>query len=122
MITAFVKGRMEGAVFFSMRHPRLSELSQKGFAALAGLAAGLRPLPAYAACCIGPYGTGDCGNYRCNGAQCTGDGYVICRNVTGFCGPTSACWKSGSCSGYCCDCRCYYYYSPSTVFYCYCNG
>jgi hypothetical protein len=127
MVGTLVKKSMEDVVFFMERRPRLAKLSEKGFAALAGLATNLRPLEAEAVCCVGPQGTGYCGNTYCgaSGGGCLssqGCSYYIsnCNGVQG-----ASCWCAvdagyTQCSGVrCCDCLCT---NPPPWHYCYCRN
>lgn len=91
------------------------------FGVFAGLSVGVPAVQASS--CVGPYGTGYCGNALCSGtynARCTshqsGGSYTSCGYVAGFCSSTSACWGSGY--SRCCDCSCY---SNGYHWYCYCG-
>src|SRR5215208_2361669 len=111
MLNMAVGRRMEDAALFTIRHPRVAFIAQRGFAALAGLAATFRPLPAEAACCTGPNGSPQCASEDCAGYFC----WNHCSYTYGFCGSAS-CWTSW-CGGTCCDCEC-----GNGVYgwYCYC--
>lgn len=128
MMGTYATRRMEDAVFFALRHPIVSRASQTGFGWLAGIAANLRPLPADAACCTGPYGSGQCSSLYCSGSTCTGTSQHRCNNVVGYCPTETPCWTGAPCANYggyqdngctgtCCDCVCTASWGTS---YCYC--
>lgn len=128
MVQTLISRRMEDAVLVTTKHPRLAAIAQRGFTTLAGYAAILRPLPADAACCTGPYGSGYCGSGLCTGpvgANCGGNGYWTCYATTGWCLESSPCWShsqcDGGCDATCCDCHCW---APDFVtnFWCNCKG
>ena len=107
----------QGAVRMSRRN-----FLGRALAAIFGVFAGLTVgVPAVrAAACVGPYGTGYCGNALCSGtynATCSGSFYTSCGKAYGFCGNGIACWGSGY--SRCCDCRCVN--SNGSTFYCYCG-
>lgn len=117
MLGTVIRHQMEGAVYFTKKHLWLDGLSRQGFTALAGLAASLRPLPADAACCSGPFGAGPCGPGDCSGGNCAGKTHAI----TGFCPSGGSCWNDGC--GTCCDCEWVYDDPPVyQMYYCYCQS
>lgn len=88
------------------------------FAVFAGAAVGARPafgLPACAQFCVGPNGSGYCGDSNCSGNHCTNQ----CSNVVGYCPSGGSCWGAGGGLYSCCDCGC----SAGTyIVYCFCCG
>lgn len=119
MVQTVATRLMERALFVTLRHPSLDVIATRGYAALAGLAAAGRALPADAACCTGPWGTGQCPAGYCAGSACAGPAHYI----VGFCAGSAPCWSAGGSCGTCCDCE--YVYDDGTVYqnyYCYCNG
>jgi hypothetical protein len=118
MLTAFFTRRLEDAAFVTARYPRVRSIAQGAVAALAGLAVSFRPLPVAAACCVAPYGGGECLPWHCQGAVCAGS----CIFYVGLCpGRDGACWQSwvSGCAGTCCDCYCYDE-GTSYSWFCYC--
>lgn len=119
MLSTFAERRMEDIVLLTETHPRLANFSRRAFAALAGLAVDLRPLPADAACCTGPFGSGSCSWSVCdpyNGGPCADPNGVTNCYYVNYCGGGS-CWNSG-CGGTCCDCAC----QNDAFWYCYCHN
>lgn len=116
MLNTFTERRMEDAVFLTLTRPRLASFSRRAFTALAGLAADLRPLPADAACCTGPFGSGQCSSSMClPGAPCSSVPGFSCYTVNRCQNLTTYHWTS-DCGGECYDCGC----SGPYTYYCYC--
>lgn len=119
MLSLGINRWMENAVFLTLQHPRLKDISRSGFTAFAGIAASLHPLPADAACCSGPWGSGPCDPGDCSADTCAGKTH----GIAGFCyTPSSNCWVSEECGGRCCDCE--WVYDDGTVYqyyYCWCH-
>jgi hypothetical protein len=88
------------------------------FATYAGVAAGARGALAFCEYnCAGPYQTGRCAQYLCNGPNCQSAQGITCTKITGFCPSGGACWTN---SGHtCCDCFCHV--DPPINWYCYCD-
>jgi hypothetical protein len=86
------------------------------FGLFAGAAAGI-PAIAWAANCIGPWGSGACDPCNCSGHTCKVCGSALCQKTTCCCPGGSGCWSSNGKT--CCDCQCR---SGSFGWYCYCWG